>query len=69
VTTTESNASLRRFGDCRLLAEPAGFVQLRQRAGDEPSSIIIGSARQHDWRFVPERQSRRFHPRDECRNL
>ena len=43
----------------------ANIRKLRQRAGDEPSPIVIGSARQPDWRFVPWRQSRRFRPRDE----
>src|ERR1700722_16857540 len=50
------------LGDRRLIAEctafPAPiFVSLRQRAGEEPNSIIIASARRHDWRFVPKRQS------------
>jgi hypothetical protein len=33
-----------------------GFVQLRQRAGGDPNPMVIGSARRHDWRFVPKRQ-------------
>jgi hypothetical protein len=50
------------LGDRRLIAEctafPAPiFVHLRQRAGDEPNPMVIGSARRHDWRFVPKRQS------------
>ena len=40
----------------RALPAP-GIVQLRQRAGDEPNPMVIGSARRHDWRFVPKRQS------------
>jgi len=34
-----------------------GFVHLHQREGDEPNPMVIGSARRHDWRFVPKRQS------------
>ena len=46
------------------LAAPV-FVELRERTGDEPSSIVIGPARQHHRCFGPKHQSRRFRPRDE----
>jgi hypothetical protein len=44
------------------------LTQLRERAGDEPGSIVISPARQHHWRFGPKRQSRRFRPHDEATN-